>query len=281
MKRFRETNLNREAWFRKLTPVNKCIWNFLCDECDSAGVWALDPDAMEFHIGEPVNIDAFISAVNNGKTRVEYFGTDKLFLPSFVEFQYGTLSEKCIPHQKIISLLKKYNLLGRVSGRVDLGVETTPKEEEEDKEEEQEKDERGSGGKHRQPNFKPQKPDKEKEAAYKNLILEVQETGDPAKQKTAIAEFIKTSLPHFPEPYADLWNLSLGRHKIAQVSTLSPGRLKKFQTRIKEPAFDFIAILTEINKSEYLKGQKTDWKVDWDWVFENDTNYLKIIEGKY
>lgn len=281
-KRFRETNLNRKSWFRKLTPANKCIWNFLCDECDIAGVWEIDTEALEFNIGTEINLDEFITAVNKDKIRVERFGADKLFLPSFVEFQYGTLSEKCVPHQKVISLLVKYDLLGRVLGRVDSGVETTPKEEEEDKEEEKDKDERGSGGKqNRKPNFGVRSRQPEFKNEYDQLVENVKLEPDPGKQKLAIAEFITTNRPKFPEPYADLWNLSLQRYGISQVESISDGRLKKFNTRIKEPPFDFIAILTAINKSEYLKGKTTDWKVDWDWVFENDTNYLKIIEGKY
>jgi hypothetical protein len=65
------------------------------------------------------------------------------------------------------------------------------------------------------------------------------------------------------------------------VEVISDSRLKKFKTRIREPAFDFLKILSELKISDYLQGKTNSWRVDWDWVFENDTNYLKIIEGKY
>jgi hypothetical protein len=122
---------------------------------------------------------------------------------------------------------------------------------------------------------------RELKAEYESLVIEINVSPEIGKQKTSLAAFITDKKPLFPEPYADLWNLSLSRHGIAKVSALSDGRVRKFETRIKEQAFDFIKILTEINKSEYLQGKKTNWKVDWDWVFENDTNYLKVIEGKY
>lgn len=286
MKRFRDTNLGRDSWFRKLTPTNKCIWNFLCDECDSAGVWSIDQDSLEFHIGETIDLQKFIEAANVGKIRIEMFGEDKIFINGFVQFQYGDLSEKCVPHQKIISLLKKYNLLDRVCGRVSDRVLCTHKEEEEYKEEDKDKEERGSGGKQKsqkQTNIHASRVDDQKDlkAEYKGIIETVQQMQDNRDQKKAIADFIESKKPQFIDPYADLWNLSIRQHGISQVNGLSEGRQRKFNTRIKDQLFDFIKILTEIHKSDYLKGKTTDWRVDWDWIFENDTNYLKIIEGKY
>lgn len=140
-KRFRETNISREAWYRKLTPEFKCAWNFICDECDVAGVWAIDDDAMSFYIGRQIDLKAFFDAVNQDKIRVEFLDSTKIFIPGFVEFQYGELSEFCKPHKKIISLLKKYNLYERVSHRVYDRVSDTLQEKEKEEEKEKEKEE--------------------------------------------------------------------------------------------------------------------------------------------
>lgn len=283
-KRFRDTNIGRDPWYRKLSPVKKCLWNFLCDECDVAGVWTIDEEALEFFIGGAVDIDEFIGEVNNGKIRIERFGEDKLFLPGFIEFQYGQLSEHCKPHQKIILLLKKYGLFERVCIPYTKGIHTL-QEEEEDKEAEKDKDERGSGGKHpeKRPNIRPDRqPDQpELKKKYEAIINEVKELTEIKEQRKRIADFIQQDKPQFIEPYMDLWNLSIRKHNLVQVEGISKGRVSKFKTRIREPMFDFIKILTEINQSDYLQGKTTDWKVDWDWIFTNDTNYLKILEGKY
>ena len=50
-KRFVDTVLGRKAWFRKLSPRLKCAWRFLTEECDQVGIWSIDLDSMEFHIG--------------------------------------------------------------------------------------------------------------------------------------------------------------------------------------------------------------------------------------
>lgn len=287
-KRFRDTKLSREAWFRRLKPAFKCVWDFLCDECDEAGIWSIDLDALEFFIGEPINLDEFLSVVNKDKVRLEMFGADKIWITGFVEFQYGQLSESCVPHKKIILLLKKYGLLDRVPGRVGYRVSDTlqeKKRQEEDKDKEEEKD----LGKSENPLKDPRRPklkvdkeqDSELKAQYSDLIVNVQELPEVSDQKKVLANFIVEHRPKFIEPYCDLWNVSVKFYGITQVEVISDSRLKKFKSRIREPAFDFIKILSEIKNSHYLQGKSTDWKVSWDWIMENDTNYLKIIEGKY
>lgn len=104
----------------------------------------------------------------------------------------------------------------------------------------------------------------------------------PVDRKKKIAEYIREKKPTFYEPYKDLWNLSAPANGLAKVLKLSVGRVRKFKTRLQDPDFDFIGVMMEIKKNAFLKGDnKNNWKIDWDFIFENDTNYLKIIEGKY
>jgi hypothetical protein len=300
MKRFRDTKLSREAWYRKLKPAFKCTWDFLCDECDEAGMWSIDLDALVFFIGEEINFKEFVDKVNEDKMRLELFDGNKVWITGFVEFQYGQLSESCIPHRKIISLLKKYNLLDRVPGRVDYRVSDTLQEKkgkgmdkEEDKEktfgksenllsETQEEPKTETPKPDRKPSLKVVKDDQaEQKALYAETVAKVQAMSEAKEQKVELAKFITEYRPKFIEPYCDLWNVSVKPYRVSQVETISDSRLKKFKTRIREPAFDFLKIIAEMKISDYLQGKTNDWRVDWDWVFENDTNYLKIIEGKY
>lgn len=307
MKRFRDTKLSREAWYRKLKPAFKCTWDFLCDECDEAGMWSMDLDALFFFLGEEIDFNAFLNAVNadrDDNPRLEMYGKDKVWITGFVEFQYGQLSESCIPHKKIIILLKKYNLIDRVPGRVQTRVPDTLQEkkgkEKTGKEEERKREEKTFGESEnllpepepempkplkpkREPNLQPDADNDQKllKAQYAETVAMVQTLPEARDQKLALVKFITDHKPKFIEPYCDLWNISVKIYGISAVKSISDGRLNKFKTRIREPDFDFVAILSEIKISDYLQGKANGWRVDWDWIFENDTNYLRIIEGKY
>ena len=138
-KRFADTRLSREKWYRILSPAMKCAVRFLFDECDEAGAWAIDEEQMEFSIGERVLLNDLLSATSrDGKIRIKRLGTDKLFLPGFIAFQYGELSPDCKPHLKIIRRLKELTIWIEYL----KGFETL---EEEDKEKEEDK-ERKKGG---------------------------------------------------------------------------------------------------------------------------------------
>ncbi len=115
---------------------------------------------------------------------------------------------------------------------------------------------------------------------YDALLVEV-ESMESKEVWVTIKNFIATHKPLFPEPYADLWNIFAVRTRLSKVEKLPESRIKKFNARIRDPAFDFIRILESIKKSPLLRGDTGDWKVYFDWIIENDKNYLKIIEGAY
>ena len=104
-KRFTDTEKWKDPWFRKLTPVEKCVWIYLLDNCDNAGVWKKDFELMEFIIGEKIDIENLTGI----RERIQDLG-DKWWIKKFIEFQYGELSEDCKPHQSVILLLKKHSL---------------------------------------------------------------------------------------------------------------------------------------------------------------------------
>lgn len=98
----------------------------------------------------------------------------------------------------------------------------------------------------------------------------------------SIRDFIVTNQPGFIDPFVDAWNVFASNYKLASVEAISESRKKKFKTRIQEESFDFLKVLEKIKCSPHLKGDNNgSWKVTFDWVFENDKNYVKIIEGNY
>lgn len=98
----------------------------------------------------------------------------------------------------------------------------------------------------------------------------------------ALSKFISDNSPAFPEPYVDLWNIFAGSYKLPKVDYINETRVKKMGTRLQEQGFDFLKVLGKIKSSSHLKGDNTrGWKVTFDWIIENDSNYLKIIEDQY
>lgn len=139
-KRFTDTELWDKEWFMNLSLKHKCLIRFLFDKCDNAGVWSANWVLASQYIGEQVSA----SDLEVLSERVYNFAPGKFYVLDFIEFQYGTLSEKCIPHKKIISLLEKYGLQNYQNVGYTKPIHTL-KEEEEDKEEDREKTEGGSG----------------------------------------------------------------------------------------------------------------------------------------
>lgn len=116
---------------------------------------------------------------------------------------------------------------------------------------------------------------------YKKLIESL--TGKERKDLwLGVRDFILTNKPGFIDPYVDAWNLFAPTCKLSSIEGISDKRKKKFNTRIQEEMFDFLKILERIKTSQMLKGENGNgWKVSFDWIFENDSNYVKIIEGNY
>jgi hypothetical protein len=105
-KRFTETEKWRDPWFRKLSPQAKLLFLWLVDNCDKAGVIELDFEAASFDIGQPVKSDHLTEL----QGRWEQLANGKMRLTKFVAFQYGTLSEKCTPHLRVIEALRSHGL---------------------------------------------------------------------------------------------------------------------------------------------------------------------------
>lgn len=138
-KRFCDTDLWDKEWFMLLNPRYKCLIKFLWDKCDSAGVWSANWILASSYVGEKVtesDLDVFDG-------RIVKIAPGKFFCVEFLEFQYGTLSENCKPHLKIIQLLKKYSIeFDKSKGYLYPMHRVKEKDKDKEKEEEEDKDKR-------------------------------------------------------------------------------------------------------------------------------------------
>lgn len=109
-KRFTDSEIWADAWYRRLPVEYKEFWRYLCENCDNAGVWKIDDEAAAFHIGRPVESYDAIRLFNEGKERVAPLAGDRLLVLDFISFQYGTLSEDCNPHRGVFADIERNGL---------------------------------------------------------------------------------------------------------------------------------------------------------------------------
>lgn len=157
-KRFTDINIwVDKPWFIELTPAEKCAFMFVKDRCDNVGVWVPNFKMAEAIIGDSVDWDALVEKVNGNIVVLE---NGKWWLRDMCVFQYGNLSEDCIPHRSYIVLLKKHALFERVSEGYTRGSYTPKekdkeKEEDKDKEKDKEKEHKGEKKKSAKPTTEP------------------------------------------------------------------------------------------------------------------------------
>lgn len=113
-KRFTDTNKYKKAFYRNLPGAYKLLWDFLYHDCDHAGIWIVDFEIAQQYVGKdmPIHYGEAEARFNNDEIRIIPFDNDKKwFIPSFITFQYGKLSEKNRAHAAAIEILKKFHLL--------------------------------------------------------------------------------------------------------------------------------------------------------------------------
>ena len=95
-----------------------------------------------------------------------------------------------------------------------------------------------------------------------------------------------------PQDLADAWNEHCAPIGLSRVAEISATRRKKLLLRLHEhPKIDFWSdVFTRIRGSPFLRGLRSgngngnkheNWRASFDWLIENDTNAVKIVEGKY
>ena len=137
MKRFTDTNKWLDPWFRKLSHQAKMAWFYIVDHCDAIGLAEIDLKLMSSDCGTTISPDH----LRELGERIQILDGGKIFIQKFIPFQYGKLSEACIPHRKVIEAIKFHSLTQTFSGFLYPSAYPTgrvsdrAKDKEEDKEE--------------------------------------------------------------------------------------------------------------------------------------------------
>ena len=247
-KRFTDTDKWDDPWFAELSPEYKLLWLYLCDKCNQVGIIDYSKRITEFNIGMAIDINDFVEKSEN---RVVKLRNGKLFLTKFLDFQVGTVSEKSPAHKPIIKLIEQNPEILEYpipypSARVVDTLEDTLVDRVQEKEKEEEKE------------------------------IEIEKDEEKEEEK-------KTPHP-FASELVTRWNtLASEQSNLACVRTISKSRASKISTRVKEGLTmdQFVKVLEEVAVSDFLLGKGGGWKVTFDWLIENDRNWLKVLEGNY
>jgi hypothetical protein len=108
-KRLTDSDKWKDAWYRKLPPVTKLFWLYLCDECDCAGVWKVDLELASFHIGATINAEESLATFGERVSVIP--GGERWFIRKFVVFQYGPeFKPTSTVHQGVMKILSRLSL---------------------------------------------------------------------------------------------------------------------------------------------------------------------------
>ena len=85
------------------------------------------------------------------------------------------------------------------------------------------------------------------------------------------------------------WNAFCDKHpSLSKIKVMTETRRKALEKRFSENTFvNFPEIIAAIEEQPFLIQGNPDnkehkgWKVGFDWLIENDTNYVKVLERKY
>jgi hypothetical protein len=105
--RFTDSRKWDDPWFRKLPCKYKAFFVFLLDKCNHAGIWKVDFESAEFHIGEKLSSEEILGFMGNRIVELK----EKWFIPKFIDFQYQSSLQDLNPmnrvHKSVLDILKK------------------------------------------------------------------------------------------------------------------------------------------------------------------------------
>jgi hypothetical protein len=83
--------------------------------------------------------------------------------------------------------------------------------------------------------------------------------------------------------FMQIWNDHSGR--LPKIRELTKKRADKLRARVRgKPTFqeEFAEAVQKAAKTPFLLGENDHgWSADFDWMIKDDTNYIRVLEGKY
>lgn len=130
--------------------------------------------------------------------------------------------------------------------------------------------------------------DKQQTHQMSNKRQQEEEQEEQEEREKSNADALQESDGITPRIVVGLWNKICTR--CSKVVGLSETRAERVRSRLAQMNGDkeatIRALFAKINASDFLclgsgSSEHKNWRVTFDWVFKNDTNWLKVIEGKF
>ena len=106
-KRYTDSLKWDDPFFADLPNDYKLLWIFILDKCNHAGIYKLNPRMAEFCLGTKYDWNKVLGVF---KGRIQSLNEEKWFIPKFIEYQYGVLTDTNRVHNSIIQILNKEGL---------------------------------------------------------------------------------------------------------------------------------------------------------------------------
>jgi hypothetical protein len=95
-----------DEWFVELTPHHKLVWLYLCDKVDGAtGTWKVQLKTLSRKTGTSLSLEEFRTAFAE---KLVWINEELVWIPSFIVFQYKTLSAKNAAHRGIMARVVRF-----------------------------------------------------------------------------------------------------------------------------------------------------------------------------
>lgn len=142
-KRLLDTDFFKKQSIRRLSPKCKLFFFYVITDCDHAGIWECDFEVASIRIGMDVTEDDVREEMGD---RIIFFdGGKRMFVPAFIEHQYGVLNPDNRVHKSAIDILKKHDLYKTLTRPLE-GSKDIDKDKDKDKDNEKDKDKKGGAG---------------------------------------------------------------------------------------------------------------------------------------
>jgi hypothetical protein len=109
-KRLADTDKYKKKFIKELPVAYKLLWDYICLECNHAGIWEVEFDIAQSRLGEDITLDQnrAIELFNKDEKRIVVLNSgSKWFIRPFIDFQYGKLNPMNKVHASVINLLAK------------------------------------------------------------------------------------------------------------------------------------------------------------------------------
>lgn len=125
--RYSNTDKWNDCWFSKLKPLEKLLFNYLCDNCDIAGFIELNQKKWGSDIGVSTKqIEGALKGLGRGLIYSET--NDCIFIKNFLKHQKNLpLNEKNKAHLGILKRFNLYSYKFKINGNINEFIEGASK----------------------------------------------------------------------------------------------------------------------------------------------------------